>query len=348
MTDTSSRTKDQMPTEARGWAKRLAHYKRPSNRRGLFEMAVTVLPFIAFWALAWDAIYLGYWPLSFIPSFIAAAFLVRLFMIQHDCGHGSFFSSQKVNDWIGRFIGILTLTPYDAWRRNHAIHHASTGHLERRGIGDIATLTVAEYHALPFLKRLGYRLYRNPVVLFVFGSAYLFLLRHRFPLTVKNEDQVAWVSPMITNLGIAAFVTGLIWLVGIGPFLMVQLPITLLAASIGVWLFYIQHQFDGTFWAPAGDWNPHEAALRGSSHYDLPHVLRWFTGNIGIHHVHHLSSRIPFYRLRQVLRDHPELQSVNRLTLWQSLRCIPLALWDENRKRLVSFRTAKRNSRASA
>ncbi len=347
MTITSPKKDNKTSNEARGWAKRLAHYKRPSNRRGIFEMAVTILPFIGLWFLAWEAIELGYWPLSFIPSLIAAAFLVRLFMIQHDCGHGSFFSSQKANDWIGRFLGLLTLTPYDAWRENHAIHHASTGHLERRGIGDIATLTVAEYQALPFFRRLGYRLYRNPVVLFVFGSAYLFLLRHRFPIAVNKDDAMRWISPMATNLGIAAIVTGLIWLVGIGPFLMVQLPITLLAASIGVWLFYIQHQFDETFWAPAGDWNPHEAALQGSSHYDLPHVLRWMTGNIGIHHVHHLSSRIPFYRLRQVLRDHPELQSVNRLTLWQSLRCIPLALWDENRQRLVSFRTAKRAAHKS-
>ena len=324
----------------------LSRYKRPDNARGWFEMAVTILPFLGLWFLAWEAIAWGYWPLSFIPSLIASTFLVRMFMIQHDCGHGSFFSNQTVNNWVGRVIGVLTLTPYDAWRRNHAIHHATTGHLEKRGIGDIATLTIAEYHALPFWKRLGYRLYRNPLVLFVFGSAYLFILRHRLPLGMSLKDKMDWVSPMATNLAIAAVVTFMMWLVGIGPFLMVQIPITLLAASIGVWLFYVQHQFDGTFWAPADDWNPHEAAIQGSSHYDLPMVLRWVTGNIGVHHVHHLSSRIPFYRLRQVLRDHPELNNVNRLTLWQSLRCIPLALWDENRQRLVSFSTAKHTSRA--
>ncbi len=331
--------------QARSWAKLLTRYKRPSNTRGILETAITVLPFAGLWALAWTAIYFGYWPLSFIPSLIAAAFLVRMFMIQHDCGHGSFFSNRHVNNWVGRFIGVLTLTPYDAWRRNHAIHHANTGHLERRGIGDIATLTVAEYHALPFWQRVGYRLYRNPIVLFVFGSAYLFVLRHRLPLGLNIKKIAEWVSPMTTNLAIATVVTGLIWLVGIGPFLLVQIPITLLAASIGVWLFYVQHQFDETFWAPAESWTPHEAALQGSSHYDLPLVLRWFTGNIGIHHVHHLSSRIPFYRLRQVLRDHPELMSINRLTLFQSVRCIPLALWDENKQRLVSFSTAKRDSK---
>ncbi len=331
-------------SQARGWAQLLARYKRPDNVRGWFEMAVTILPFLALWFLAWEAIAWGYWPLSFIPSLIAATFLVRMFMIQHDCGHGSFFSNKNVNDWVGRVIGVLTLTPYDAWRRNHAIHHATTGNLEKRGIGDIATLTIAEYNALPFWKRVGYRLYRNPLVLFVFGSAYLFILRHRLPLGMSLKDKMEWASPMATNLAITAVVTFMMWLVGIGPFLMVQIPITLLAASIGVWLFYVQHQFDGTFWAPATEWNPHEAAVQGSSHYDLPTVLRWMTGNIGIHHVHHLSSRIPFYRLRQVLRDHPELNNVNRLTLWQSLRCIPLALWDENRQRLVSFSTAKRTS----
>ncbi len=347
MTHPSPQHSHEISGEARGWVKLLARYKRPSDPRGIFETAITLLPFLALWVLAWAAIYFGYWWLSFIPSLIAAGFLVRLFMIQHDCGHGSFFSNRYVNDWVGRIIGVLTLTPYDAWRRNHAIHHASTGHLERRGIGDIATLTVAEYHALSFWQRVGYRLYRNPVVLFGFGSVYLFVLRHRLPLGLDIKKVTGWISPMATNLAIAAIVTGLIWLVGLGPFLLVQIPITLLAASIGIWLFYVQHQFDETFWAPAGAWNPHEAALQGSSHYDLPRILRWFTGNIGVHHVHHLSSRIPFYRLRQVLRDHPELTSVNRLTLWQSLSCIPLALWDEKRKRLVSFSTAKRNSKVS-
>lgn len=345
-TDSPSDT-SQNGRKARLWAKALARYKTPSDHRGIFETAITLLPFFGLWVLAWAAIYLGYWPLSFIPSFLAGAFLLRLFMIQHDCGHGSFFSSKLANDWLGRALGVFTLTPYDAWRHNHAIHHASTGNLERRGIGDIATLTVTEYHALSFWRRVGYRIYRNPLVLFVFGSAYLFLFRHRLPLNWDVSKSMNWLSPLATNLAIAAIITGLIFLVGVGPFLMVQIPITLLAASIGVWLFYVQHQFDGTVWAEAKSWDPHDAALNGSSHYDLPAPLRWITGNIGVHHVHHLSSRIPFYRLRQVLRDHPELNAVNRMTFFQSLRCIPLALWDEQRQRMVSFRTAKTNSRSS-
>ena len=237
----------------------------------------------------------------------AAGFLVRLFMIQHDCGHGAFFRHRLANDWIGRALGVLTLTPYDFWRRTHAIHHATSGNLERRGIGDIDTLTVREYLALPRWGRLIYRLYRHPAVMFGVGPAYLFILRHRLPFGLMRGGWQPWLSTMATNLAIAIIVAALMWLIGVGPFLLVHLPIMLLAAAMGVWLFYVQHQFEHTVWADNENWNLHEAALHGSSYYVLPGILRWFTANIGIHHVHHLCSRIPYYRLPRVLRDHPEL-----------------------------------------
>jgi omega-6 fatty acid desaturase (delta-12 desaturase) len=259
-------------------------------------------------------------------------------MIQHDCGHGSFFRHRLANDWVGRVIGVLTLTPYDFWRRTHAIHHASSGHLERRGIGDVDTLTVREYLSRSFWGRLRYRAYRHPLVMFGVGPAYLFILQHRLPIGLLRCGWWPWLSTMATNVAIAAITAGLIWLVGLGPFLLVQLPISLLAGVIGVWLFYVQHQFEMTFWAHDGEWTFQEAALRGSSHYDLPRILRWFTANIGVHHVHHLCSRIPYYRLRQVLQDHPELLDVSRLTLLESFRCVRLVLWDEGLRRLISFR----------
>ena len=259
-------------------------------------------------------------------------------MIQHDCGHGAFFRHRLANDWIGRALGVLTLTPYDFWRRTHAIHHATSGNLERRGIGDVDTLTVREYLALSRWRRLMYRLYRHPAVMFGVGPAYLFIVRHRLPFGLMRAGWQPWLSTMGTNLAIAIVVVTLTWLIGIGPFLLVHGPIMLLAAAMGVWLFYVQHQFEHTVWADNEQWNLHDAALHGSSHYVLPGILRWFTANIGVHHVHHLCSRIPYYRLPRVLREHPELHEIGRLTLWQSIKCVRLVLWDESRKKLISFR----------
>ena len=200
------------------------------------------------------------------------------------------------------------------------------------------TWTVSEYLSRSALRRFGYRLYRHPLVIFGIGPAYLFIFQHRIPVGFMRAGWQPWVSAMATNAGIALLAGALIWAVGIGTFLLIQLPITLLAASIGVWLFYVQHQFEETVWDDGQAWSVHEAALHGSSHYDLPPVLRWFTANIGVHHIHHLCSRIPFYRLNQVLRDNPELRDVSRLTLGQSLRCVRLVLWDEAERRLISFR----------
>jgi len=331
---------------AREWAQILAKYREPSHARSILELVITAVPFAGLWLLMWATLGLGYW-LTLIVAVPTAGFLVRLFMIQHDCGHGAFFRRRAANDWVGRALGALTLTPYDVWRRSHAVHHASSGNLERRGIGDISTLTVEEYLALSRWRRLGYRLYRNPIVMFGLGPAFLFIVQHRLPIGSMRGGVQPWLGTMATNAAIALAILGMMWLVGVTPFLLVHLPITLLAASIGVWLFYVQHQFEETFWAANPAWTMHEAALHGSSHYDLPGILRWFTANIGVHHVHHLCSRIPYYRLPRVLRDHPELGTIGRLTLGQSLGCVRLVLWDERCRRLISFRelrTAKRTA----
>jgi acyl-lipid omega-6 desaturase (Delta-12 desaturase) len=319
------------------WTRILARYREPSRTRSVTELVITIVPLVLLWILMWATLDLGYW-FCLLLAVPAAGLLVRLFMIQHDCGHGAFFRHRLANDWVGRVLGVLTLTPYDFWRRTHAIHHASSGNLDQRGIGDIDTLTVREYLALSRWGRLRYRLYRHPIVMFGIGPAYLFLLQHRLPVGLMRRGWQPWLSTMATNAAIAGVIGTVIWFVGIGAFLLVHLPIMLLAASVGVWLFYVQHQFEGTFWAEDRAWNVHAAALHGSSHYDLPAVLRWFSANIGVHHVHHLCSRIPYYRLPDVLREHPELVATVRLTLIESLRCVRLVLWDEGKRRLISFR----------
>lgn len=342
MTDQTAKAEPTAAQGAQKWVRVLAGYRDPSHTRSIVEIGITLVPFLTLWALTWAAFHFGYWWISVLLWVPAAGFLLRLFAIQHDCGHGAFFRHRQANDWVGRVIGVLTLTPYDVWRRAHSIHHAGAGSLDRRGQGDIETLTVREYQALSRLRRAAYRLYRSPFVLFGVGPAYQYFLRQRLPLDLVASRWHAWFTTMATNLATAVVVIALIWFIGIGPFLMVHLPITLLAATAGVWLFFVQHQFEGTFWAKDDDWNVHEAALHGSSYYDLPHILNWFSANIGIHHVHHLSSRIPFYRLPQVLRDHPDLKGVvNRLTLLQSFGCARLVLWDETQRRLVSFREAR-------
>lgn len=333
--------------DTKSWSHTLAAYRKPDSLRGLLEILVTALPFALLWAATWLAVDAGHW-LGLVLAVPAAGFLVRLFMIQHDCGHGSFFPSRRANDWVGRVIGVLTLTPYAFWRRTHAMHHAGSGNLDRPDIGEITTLTVREYQALPPLRRLGYRLYRHPLVLFGIGPQYIFLLHNRLPVGFMRAGRMPWLSTMGTNAAAGALIATMIGWVGLVPFLLVQLPITLLAASLGVWLFYIQHQFEDTYWRHAEDWRFKDAALFGSSHYELPGILRWLTANIGVHHVHHLSSRIPSYRLPEVLRDHPELRDIGRLTLRQSLACVRLVLWDEQTQRLVSFREARERARAGS
>lgn len=335
---------DAAPPDARIWTQVLNRYRQPNRARSVVELTITALPLAVLWATAWVVYSYGYWWASLLIAIPASGFLVRLFMIQHDCSHGSFFSHRSANDWVGRVIGVLTMTPYDFWRRTHAAHHATSGNLDRRGLGDVDTLTVREYFALSRWGRLRYRLYRNPVVLFGLGPGYVFLLRQRLPMGLLRGGWSPWVSTQATNAAIVSIAALLIWLIGAKAFFLVHLPIMFLAATFGVWLFYVQHQFEGTFWSESRRWNLHEAALHGSSYYDLPLPLRWFSANIGIHHVHHLCSRIPYYRLPNVLRDHPELCDIGRLTLLQSFHCVRLVLWDEARHRLVSFREA-RNTR---
>jgi omega-6 fatty acid desaturase (delta-12 desaturase) len=327
-------------TDPRALLRDIAPYREPNTRRSLFELTITVVPFLLLWALTWAALDAGYW-LGLVLTVPAAGFLLRIFLVQHDCGHGAFFRSRAANDWLGRALAVLTLTPYDYWKRSHALHHATTGNLGGRGVGDIDTLTVEEFRARSPAGRFFYQLYRHPLVMFGVGPAYLFLLRHRLPIGMMRNGSGPWLSTMLTNAGILAVAGALVWKIGLGAFLLVHLPITLLAASFGVWLFYVQHQFEHTLWEAEEDWSFHEAALHGSSHYVLPGVLRWFTANIGVHHVHHLASRVPFYRLPEVLRDLPHLNEVCRLTFRDSLKGLRLALWDEQKRRLVSFREAR-------
>jgi acyl-lipid omega-6 desaturase (Delta-12 desaturase) len=328
------------PGSARKWLKVLAPYREPNLNRSVFEVAVTVLPFMALWAAAWFASTYAWW--AAIPFLVAGSgFLVRIFLIQHDCGHGSFFRSRSTNDWVGRFLGVFTFTPYADWKHCHAMHHASSGNLDNRGFGDIDTLTVREYEALSARGKLLYRLYRNPFIMLGVGPAFVFLFRNRLPTGYFKAARWAWVSAMGTNIGIFALAFGVAQLVGWKAFFAIQVPMVVLAATIGVWLFYVQHQFEHTVWDTPPEWDRHDAALYGSSHYDLPQPLRWMTANIGVHHVHHLSSVIPYYRLQEIMRDHPQLAEVRRMTLRDSLSCLRLRLWDEGQKRLVSFKEAR-------
>ena len=329
-----------MSVDARSLSQDIARYRNPSRWRAALEVVITAAPLALCWGLACVSFhYRFWWGLALIVP--AAGFLLRMFMIQHDCGHGAFLPDKHANNWLGRAIGVLTLTPYDYWRQSHAIHHATSGNLDRRILGGVDTLTVDEFRALSPMRRLGYRLYRHPVVMFALGPAFVFVIQHRIPFGLMREGWRPWLSTMLTNLAIVVATVGVIWVVGLPAFLLINVPIVLLTAAIGVWLFYVQHQFEGAFWARNEGWDVRDAALHGSSHYDLPPVLRWFTANIGLHHIHHLSSRIPYYRLGEVMRDHPQLASVGRLTLQQSLRCVPLTLWDEQAGRLISFRQAR-------
>lgn len=326
----------------------LRAYQKPDTARSILEFVLTVTLFVATWTVMAVALNYGLLWLYLLLIAPAAGLLVRLFMVQHDCGHGAFFATRKANDWIGRIAGVLTMTDYDHWRRSHAVHHATSGNLDHRGVGDIDTLTVDEYRTRSAWGRFRYRLYRHPAIMFGLGPAYVFILQGRLPVGFMRSGRTLWLSTMATNAAIVSTAALMAWAVGVSVFFMIHLPIVILAASAGVWLFFVQHQFDQTHWRNDDEWNASEAALYGSSHYHLPAPLRWLTANIGVHHVHHLSSRIPFYRLPEVLRDFPQLREVGRLTLPQSLKCVALTLWDENSQRLISFREFRAISRIAA
>ncbi|WP_255551707.1 fatty acid desaturase [Erythrobacter crassostreae] len=319
----------------------LAAFRTPRVSRSIWEAASTLVPFAALMATMLFAVQAEYYiALALIP--LAGMLLLRLFIIQHDCGHGSFFKNNALNKWLGRSIGVLTLTPYDCWRRNHELHHASTGNLDARGHGDVDTLTVREYRAKGRLGRFGYRLYRHPLVLMGLGPAYLFLLQHRLPIGLMKAGWLYWISALATNAVTAAMLVALGFAFGAAETAMVFLPVLLTAASVGVWLFYVQHQFEDAHWDTRENWNYHESAIAGSSYLHLPAVMNWFTGNIAIHHIHHLVSRIPFYRLPAALKAHPELAEYNRVSAKEAVSTMWLALWDEDSRKLISFREAKR------
>ncbi len=313
-----------------------AKYKTPDSWRAIWQIVTTALPFVALSVAMYLSLDISYW-LTFLLAIPTAGCALRFFIIQHDCGHGSFFANKYANDITGRVLSLLTITPYAYWRRLHALHHASSSNLDRRGFGDIDTLTVEEYRALPKLRRITYRIYRNPAFLLLIGGPVHFLLLQRFPLTLKRPAWEMWSSVMTHNLAMVAFYGALLAILGLEHFSVLVLPILAFAAAMGVWLFYVQHQFENTRWENNENWDRQTAALLGSSYYALPRVLQWFTGNIGLHHIHHLCSHIPNYRLQECLDALPELKSINRMTIWQSLKTAPLALWDAEQRKLVSF-----------
>jgi omega-6 fatty acid desaturase (delta-12 desaturase) len=332
----SDTTPNPLPTAAAGWRDMILPYTKPQTWRALMQLLNTGLPFFAVMLVITLALHHGI--LAAVILFPAGAvLLVRLFMLQHDCGHGSFFPAAWANHLLGWVLGVFTLTPYTSWRREHAIHHASMGNLDRRGVGDVTTLTIAEYQALPKWRRLGYRLYRHPLVMFGLGPIWLFFLSNRIPTGNPLRQWRNWVSILSTNTALAIIFVTMLLTLGPVAILLGWLPVTVLAATIGVWLFYIQHQFENVYWESRPNWDFRAAALTGSSFYDLPQPLRWFTANIGFHHIHHLSSKIPNYRLRKCHVENPALQAAPRLTLLGSLKCARLALWDTELKKLVPF-----------
>ena len=328
------------------WNRILRPYWGADTRRSLIQLSLTATLFVACWYAMYRSLEVSYL-LTLALAFPATGFMMRLFMIQHDCGHGSYFHSRAARDWVGRAIGVLLLTPYDYWRKTHAYHHAHSGDLDFRGFGDIDTLTVEEYEALPPKKRLGYRVYRNPVVFLTIGPLFHFIVKHRFPWDIPRDWTAAWRSVWGTNAAIAVILTIAHFTIGIPTFLAIQLPITAMACTLGVWLFYVQHQFEHTYWDRHESWDYYDASLHGSSYLKLPAFFQWMTAHIGVHHVHHMSARIPNYKLQQVHDENPEFHAVTQLRMRDTWRLLTLSLWDEERRRLIGFRELDR-SRAAA
>ncbi len=318
---------------------RLAPFRRASAAAATWQLLSTFAAFITLGVAMWFALHVGWW-LSMLIALPTAGMMVRLFIFQHDCGHGSFYRSNAANRWVGTALSLFTLTPYEDWRADHALHHASSGDLDHRGDGDVHTLTVDEYNRLSPRRKLGYRLYRHPLVMFGLFPTLLFFVQFRstrhIPRTATRQRRSVW----ITNIGLAAIATGGSLLIGPGTFFALYLPMAIIAATIGVWMFFVQHQFDPTYWQRHEQWNRVHASLQGSSYYRLPAVLRWFTGNIGLHHIHHLDSRIPNYRLQRCLQANRDLLDVPPLTVRASFRCARLKLWDEKTQRMVGFSAA--------
>jgi acyl-lipid omega-6 desaturase (Delta-12 desaturase) len=316
------------------WSDTLARYQHSSSRRALWQLATTLIPYFLLWYLIYHALGVSLW-LTIPPAILAGAFLMRLFIIFHDCGHGSYFTSRHANDIVGFLTGALTFTPYSHWRWQHAIHHGTAGHLDKRGTGDIWTLTVQEYCESSPWRRLAYRLSRNPLVLFALAPFYLFLIDHRFASRnagTRQRRSVHWMNVVFIATALA-----MSWIFGLGPYLLIQATIMLVAGATGIWLFYVQHQFEDAYWERGDKWDYTAAALRGSSFYKLPRVLQWFSANIGFHHIHHLSPRIPNYNLQKCHEGEPLFRQVKPITLWSSLSCLKVHFWDEKSGKLVGY-----------
>ena len=315
------------------WQEIVARYTHPSTLRSIWQIVNSLVPFVAIWVAMVYSLQVGYW-LTLLLSILAAGFMVRLFIIFHDCTHGSFFSSTKANTLVGSFIGVLVFTPFEQWQRDHAIHHATAGNLDKRGTGDVMTITVREYLALPWYKKVGYRILRNPLILFTIGSLIDFVILHRLPTKTSGKRELR--SVWWTNFFLAALIIILGQTIGWLTLQAVELPILFFACSAGVWMFYVQHNFDGTYWERQKGWDFLKAGMDGSSFYKLPAILNWFTGNIGYHHIHHLAPRIPNYLLPRAYRENP-LFHIKPLTIRRSLKSLAYRLWDEDGKKLVSY-----------
>jgi omega-6 fatty acid desaturase (delta-12 desaturase) len=329
------------PALAGSWRAVLAPYAQPRLGRSLIDLGTSVVPYLGLLVAMHWLLAISVW-LALVVSVPAAGFLVRTYIVFHDCAHGSFLPWRKANGWLGAACGLLVFTAFQRWRHQHAVHHACSGDLDRRGVGDVLTLTVAEYLVLPWRRRLGYRLVRNPIVMFGLGPIWAMILAPRF--VSRGERPRIRRSVWRTNVALAAAVGLLCWLLGWEGFLLVEAPSALLAGSIGVWLFYVQHQFEDAYWQSSDSWCYDDAALKGSSYLRLPKALQFFTGNIGLHHVHHLSTRVPNYNLQRAHDSYPAFRQVPTLSLWDGLKCMRLKLWDEEHGRLVTFSEARVSS----
>lgn len=333
------------PLNPPAWKSVVARYQQSSFWRAVWQIVNTLVPYGLLWYLMHLALSVSWW-LVLPLAILTAGFLVRAFIIFHDCGHGSFFKSRRANHLWGAITGVLTFTPYYHWRWEHAIHHSSSGDLDRRGTGDIWTLTVQEYLEASRWKRFAYRLARNPFVLFVLAPLFMFLIWQRFPnpkAGFRERLSVYW-----TNLALLVMALAMGWVFGLKAYLLIQLVVIAVAGAAGVWLFYVQHQFEGVYWERGENWDYATAALKGSSFYKLPKVLQWFSGNIGFHHIHHLSPRIPNYHLEKCHKAEPLFQTVKPVTLFSSLKSFTFRLWDEQRRTLVGYghlRTLRRHRR---
>lgn len=323
------------------WQDAVARYASPDLRRSIWQVVNTLVPFFALWYLMIRSLAVGYW-LTLLLAIPTAGFMMRTFIIFHDCGHGSFFKSRRANNILGIITGLINFTPYERWRHEHAIHHATAGDLDRRGVGDVYTMTVQEYLDAPWWKKTGYRIFRNPIAMFLFGPTIIFVFVQRIPAPNLGRRELA--SVWWTNLALVLIIGTLCWLIGWQAYLMVQLPVMILGAGAGVWMFYVQHNFDPTYWERQDAWEFAKAGLDGSSFYKLPAVLQWFTGNIGFHHIHHLSPKIPNYKLPECHEANPMFH-VKPMTLGFSLKSLRLRLWDEERRMMVGWSALKQYRR---